>query len=79
MNNGEFTMQWETFSSADKAMVVDSLAVAFSISKTKTDTLLRIFNLAKPEIIIGKNDTGAYCRLAETSRDVVTVLMREYL
>lgn len=79
MNNSEFTVEWGCLSDDDKGMIVDSLAKAFKIPTAKAGTLKRIFDLAKPGVVLGKSDTGAYCRISEDSREVVSVLMKEYL
>jgi hypothetical protein len=79
MDNNEFTLQWQDLKESDKETIVDSLSQAFGIPKKKAATLKRIFDLGKPGIVMGERDKKAYCRLEESSREVITVLMKNYL
>jgi len=76
--NREFTIQWDEISESDKVQLTFNMVQALKVPNNKSDTLKRIFDLAKPGIVLGRNESGAYCRLSPDSKEIVELLMKNY-
>lgn len=78
----EIVISWRDFEERDKRAIVLSYANALEMKRpaaTALETFLKIFDLANPDIVMGSNDQGAYCRVHESSASVINLLIKNYL
>lgn len=73
----EETKNWEQLSERQQKMVAQAHAESFKTPKL--ETMLRVFNLGNPIIVIGKKDGSTYCRIHPESVDVMVLLTNSYL
>lgn len=73
---GEFKVEWESFNSREQRSIIK--VHNDRVGYNNDDHMLRIFNLAKPVIVIGKKDGKTYCRVDYDSRDVLRLLIESY-
>lgn len=72
----EKTISWYAFNEKDKAMIAK--AMSEHTKYKRPDWMLRMLELGKPSIVMGKNDTGMYMRIAPESEDVMRVIFDNY-
>lgn len=73
---GEIQREWESFDRSDRRIIV-----RVHCNKTgyrDQDYMFRIYELAKPSIILGKKDGVTYCRIAKESEELLTILINNY-
>ena len=76
MESHEKAFTWDELSDFQKQGVV----IAHKASSSDTAMLLRLFELGRPQVIIGyQGDRMKYCRIAQSSVKVMKVILREYL
>lgn len=72
----EQTQEWDQLTEALQKIVVE---VHRGIIPTDLHTLMRIFNLGRPVIVLGFDGRSLkQCRIHETSVDVMKVLVKNY-
>lgn len=75
--NNETTIAWDVMDEKHQAMAIAAHAVMLRTRPSQRETVYRIFELGKPMIVFGADD--AYCRIHETSVEVMKVLIKNYL
>jgi hypothetical protein len=74
----EKEIAWDELTDAQKKVIIESHAAV--LKTTEKSTLLRIFDLAKPVMIIGEKDNAPYCRVHnKESVILINLLIRQYL
>jgi hypothetical protein len=71
--------RFSEMNSESQSIIVLAHSALVEEDLTRLDDLNRIFHLGNPNVVIGKNDGTAYCRIAEDSKAVMVLLCKNYL
>lgn len=76
-NESEHIVEWDNFTDKEKRVIIYTHFSRSGIEYNK-ETMLRIWNMANPSIIMGLENDRPYCRVSETSIDALKLLIETY-
>lgn len=76
----EITVPWRSFSSKESQIIVTQYLKLLQLPENKLLQLQTIFDIVKPEMILTRNETKAFCRIKQVGQqDAIRILLKNYI
>ncbi len=78
--NPEITVPWSKFNSREKQIIITQYLKLLQLDESQLQQLDIIFDLVKPDMILGRNETESYCRVKTIgNQDAIALLINNYI